>query len=48
MKFQRVKEKFHQMNKFGIPEITYFERMIKPQRKSIKSYKKNFSSKKKQ
>lgn len=51
MKFQKIKEKFQQMDKFSPPEITYFEKMIKPdkklQRNSIKTYRERVSHKKK-
>jgi hypothetical protein len=34
MRFQKVKAKFQQMNRFMPPEITYFEKMISSSRKS--------------
>ena len=37
MKYQKVKEKFQEMNKFCPPEITYFEKMIKSSRNSRSS-----------
>lgn len=50
MRFQKVKEKFQEMNKFSPPEITYFEKMIKTSRaprRSMQSYRQKVSLKKK-
>lgn len=50
MKYQKVKEKFQEMNKFCPPEITYFEKMIKSSRsgrkRSVRSYREGQSDRK--
>lgn len=47
MKYQKVKEKFQEMNKFCPPEITYFEKMIKSSRggrkRSVRSHRESQS-----
>jgi hypothetical protein len=44
MKFQKVKAKFQEMNRFMPPEITYFERMIKTSRNNRRRSTKKISS----
>ena len=44
MKFQKVKDKFQQMNKFVPPEITYFERIIGTSRSNRRKSTKGITS----
>lgn len=51
MKYQKVKEKFQEMNKFCPPEITYFEKMINSsksgRKRSVRSHREGQSGRKK-